>query len=68
MFLINQLDIFKYNLNDDYQFMYANLSFLACTTNLLRAYDFIKNQEEIDRSDSDDSINPHTKIQRLHRE
>lgn len=41
MFLINQLDLFKYQINDYYQFTYANLSFLACTLNLLRAYEFL---------------------------
>lgn len=41
MFLVNQLDLFKYQLHDKYQFMYANLTFIACTMNILRAYEFI---------------------------
>jgi hypothetical protein len=41
MFLILQLDLFKHQIKDKYQFIYANLTFIACTMNILRAFDFI---------------------------
>lgn len=68
MFLINQLDLFKYQINDHYQFMYANLSFLACTLNLLRAHEFIEMLLLEELNDSDDSFAIQSKVQGMYRQ
>jgi hypothetical protein len=45
MFLGNQLEVFMKRLNDPYQFKYSNLSFIACTSNIIRAMEFIQKEK-----------------------
>jgi hypothetical protein len=68
MFLSNQLDIFMKRLSDPYQFKYSNLSFVACTVNIIRAMEFIeKEKSEYDESDSDESLHPRTLVYKAYR-
>lgn len=55
-------------LNDPYQFKYSNLSFIACTINIIRAMEFIeKEKSEYNESDSDESLHPRTKVYKAYK-
>lgn len=52
----------RHKLTDDMQMRYANLSFVACATNIVRAFEISQEANEGSDCESDDSLHRRTEL------
>jgi hypothetical protein len=64
LFLVNQIWLLRHSLANNMQLRYANLSFVACLTNIIRAFEISRGPNEASDCESDDSLHRKTEVEK----